>query len=136
MNKATSESFYQQIADLLDSFVPVDWETIYLYCEVVPDSVLTYYSFVETGTGRYFDIDNAPSELNLDSNAETMFIVGLNQLVGSLRAAMVAEGDAPWSVITYIFHSVGKLRVEFGYDDVLHGDPLVRRSAWKSKYLV
>ncbi|MDR0443212.1 MAG: DUF600 family protein [Treponema sp.] len=134
--EAKLHELYGEIANNLNSFIPVEWEKIYLYGEVGKNqahySVSFYYVASNGDIKRGDDLENSGrvSEVIFDN-----FIDELEEMTLALNNCFKEAGQELWEQVSFTLENSGKFDVQYFYD-VIHkndGGSLPREVVWAHK---
>ncbi|GLF90673.1 hypothetical protein Saga11_19320 [Bacillus safensis] len=136
MNEEKIEHLYNQIVDVVVGTIPIEWEKVYLYGEVVEGSQTVYFYFSSKENEGKLVYSHEITELFEVSEHE--YKERWHQLVDciqELSREFEQSGQEPWTNFTMIFDETGHFNIEFNYDDLLNTNPHERKTIWKYNHL-
>ena len=119
---------FQEVFDRLDAVIPDGWDKLVFYAEYDgPSYSMEYY--VKTGKTyiKCFDISGLSRSDLLDAFS------AIDKIISAERKGL--SGSDLWSNMTMVVQSSGKVKVDFGYEDLTEA-AYAHKQAWKNKYLV
>lgn len=127
---------YQKIASKLNEMIPIEWEELYLYGEVIENHSTSSYFYYLPGGGDKFEQGLCIDE---DYNVDKDIFKNQRREVFSYCEELFKEfkdnNPEPWSNFTMYLSRTGKLKIDFEYDDVLKINSFDRRIIWLYRYL-
>ncbi|WP_010531721.1 immunity protein YezG family protein [Lentibacillus jeotgali] len=126
---------YQEVANILNSMIPEEWEEVLLYAEVREGFSQVYFYYYPLNSvepvysldiDEVFDIDS--SEFNaMDQNLDDCF--------RRLWEEFKMQDQAPWTYLTFMLDNTGQMKISYSYEDVSHLGPAEKRKSWIEKNL-
>jgi len=129
---------YQKIADKIDDMIPVEWDKVYLYAEVLEnDSTEVYFYFSELGKDTYTYWYYIPQIYNINKDLFKQLRRELFKYFEELHKEYINNNPEVWTNLTLFLDSNGKFKIDFDYEDVLASGLFgtQRQAIWKYKYL-
>lgn len=134
MNHENSEDTIQSIATHVSEHIPEAWSKIFINAEVMQDSELIYYSYINN-SNVLIESHDMVARFNISRRFEMQFVINFGDLLQKLQNEIFLETNNKWSVITMIIESNGRFHVHYEYVDLMIGSSLARREIFKDKYL-
>lgn len=85
MENITIDSIYQKIAELIHDNIPVEWEKIRMYTEVVKHEAEIIFYFRKKGDKEFIYGHNIPKLFNISRSIYMDFLVELTRLFRQLK---------------------------------------------------
>ena len=127
---------YQKIANKMNIMIPVEWNELYLYGEVIEnDSTTGYFYFSPQNSNKFEQGLCITENYNVDKGAFKKLRRELFSLFVELYQEYKNNNAEVWSNFTMYLNYNGKFKVDFDYDDVLKMSNSDRRVVWEHKYL-
>ncbi|KJF45759.1 MULTISPECIES: immunity protein YezG family protein [Bacillus] len=118
MENITIDSIYQKIAELIHDNIPVEWEKIRMYTEVVKhEAEITFY-FRKKGDKEFIYGHNIPKLFNISRSIYMDFLVELTRLFRQLKTFYEKNNYGSWTNLTLEMEHSGKFSIEYGYEDI------------------
>ena len=135
MQTNNMEELYQQIGNTLNNMIPEEWDKLYAYAEISEFYTSVYF--------YYYPINKKNPVYSLD--IEKKFIVDrkiyrdnedeLDEYFEELWAEFKNQNQEQWTNLTFILESIGKMKIEYGYEDLSEASPVETKNKWMKKYL-
>lgn len=127
------EQIYQQVANTLVNIIPEEWNKIYLYAEFREGyKKVFFYYYPENGGGVVYSLDIIDSfNINEDEFDELE-----NELYSSFsRLWEQFKEQEQWTSLTFILDNTGKMKINYGYEDISQLSPVEKQEKWEAEYL-
>ncbi|MFC0186700.1 immunity protein YezG family protein [Fictibacillus aquaticus] len=129
------EQSYQQIANTLVDTIPEDWQKILLYAEYREGyKKIFFYYYPKNGTKPVYSLD-IPDLFNVNENMYEEFEDELYQCFTRLWAEFKEQDQEQWTHLTFILNNTGKMKIDYGYDNIAEISPVEKQEKWEAKYL-
>ena len=130
LNENYIAPYYQKIANVLNSIVPVDWEDIVMYGEELGDIGSVGIYFKPVGEDKYHYGGMIPDEYGVDLNEYFERTDELLELIKSLWIVFKDSEIQKWDTITFKLNNQKKFNVKFGYKINREISSLEREIIW------
>lgn len=113
------DNLYQLIGNKLVGIIPDEWDKIYLYAEILPDSRIVYFYFKSTTKKDLIYCENIPDVYGVDSGIYDRLF---RELVGDfvdLNTESSQIHSQFWTSLTMYLDQAGKFNVDYNYDEIL-----------------
>ena len=129
------EQLFQKIAKALINIIPEDWEKIYLYAEIREgyEKVFFYY-YPEKSNFAVYSLD-ITDKYNIDKRQFDERENHLYDCFGELYEEFKKQGQEPWTNLTFILERTGKMKIDYGYEDMSQISSVEKQEKWEAKYL-
>lgn len=135
MKTKKMEEFYPQIADLLNQMIPEEWSRILLYSEIREGfSQVYFYYYPKLEDKPIYSLDIVDI-YDIDKRNYKNLKQRLYDYFERLWEEFETQGQEPWTHLTFILDSTGKMKIEYGYEDISQISPVEKQEKWESKYL-
>ncbi|MBG9817209.1 MULTISPECIES: immunity protein YezG family protein [Bacillus] len=133
METKEMESLYREIAKNLNEMIPVEWDTIWMYAEMLDDSASALFYFTVPNKEEYFYSHNIPDQYQVSEDTYDSLLINLQRKLRQLREEYTKEQSDKWTTVKMKFTYSGKMSTDFGYDDVfsLGIDNIQRIAVWE-----
>ncbi|WP_054024971.1 immunity protein YezG family protein [Bacillus sp. FJAT-28004] len=129
-----TEELYQLIGNNLVGIIPDEWDKIYLYAEILPDSRIVYFYYKSTKKNSLIHCHNIPDVYGVDSRIYDQLFIELEENFVNLNAESCKNSLQPWTNLTMFLDQSGKFNVDYNYDEILLS-PNRQRTIWKYEVL-
>lgn len=129
------EVIYQKVANILVEMIPEEWEKILLYAEVREgfSQVFFYYYPVNQEQPVYsLDIVDV---FNIDKPLHRKLKQELYDCFEELWNEFMVQDQELWTSLTYILDNMGRMKLNYGYDDISEISPDEKQDKWEAEYL-
>ncbi|CAM5417576.1 MULTISPECIES: immunity protein YezG family protein [Bacillus] len=133
METKEMESLYREIARNLNEMIPVEWDTIWMYAEMLDDSASALFYFTVPNKEEYFYSHNIPDQYQVSEDTYDSLLINLQRKLRQLREEYTKEQSDKWTTVKMKLTYSGKMSTDFGYDDVfsLGIDNIQRIAVWE-----
>ncbi len=129
-----NEEYYGVIAQLLNDFIPVKWEKIWLCAEIGDESVATFFYYL-TEDKELLQGGTICDDFNVSNDEFLKFNSQLVRTLQDLNDDYVKNGQEKWTIMTFSLDSDWKFKTDYQYEDLGETSARKRRKVWKEKYL-
>lgn len=129
---------YQKIFNQIEDLIPDKWKKIYLYGEVLPDSVDMNLYFESATKNELINAMYIDEIYNLNSDKQQELRKKIRETIRQLKRVYAEEmEDKVWSNFTMVFEEDGKINIDFDYTDIPKSDTTVvdRHIIWEYEVL-
>ncbi|VBB09908.1 Hypothetical protein LUCI_5206 [Lucifera butyrica] len=129
------EQLYPTIASALVDIIPEDWDKVLLYAEFGDGyrQVLFYY-YPKGSNNPIYSLD-ITDKFNINQKQYDERETRLYNCFSKLREEFKRQGQEPWTNLTFILDSTGKMKIDYNYDKVSQVCPVEKQGKWEAKYL-
>lgn len=135
MNTSKMERLFQGIANTVNDMILQDWDKVLIYAEVGEGFSQVYFYYYPTGSEKPVYSLDIPSIFNIDQHKYTELKRQLYDDFKELWREFKAQGQEPWTSVTFILERSGKFKMDYTYDDLSQLDPVEKQEKWEMKYL-
>lgn len=135
METYNMEHIYQRIANILVDMIPEKWKKILLYAEFREGyKKIFFYYYPMDREEPVYSLD-IPDLFNVDVNEFDGLENELYSCFSNLRKEFKEQEQEPWTNLTYILDNTGRMRINYGYDDLSEMSPVEKQEKWENEYL-
>ncbi|MFJ5769804.1 immunity protein YezG family protein [Psychrobacillus sp. NPDC093180] len=135
METKIMEKTYQQIANKLVNIIQEDWNQIYLYAEFREGyKKVFFYYYPENGGEPVYSL-NIPDLFNVDEDEFDELENELYNCFSGLREEFKQQEQEQWTNLTFILENTGKMKINYGYEDISEISPVEKQDKWEAEYL-
>ncbi|PEF39805.1 cytoplasmic protein [Bacillus sp. AFS094228] len=135
METKIMEQTYQQIANTLINIIPEDWKQIFLYAEFREGyKKVFFYYYPETGGQPVYSLD-IKDLFNVDEEEFDGLDDDLYNYFSRLREEFKEQEQELWTNLTFILDNTGKMKINYGYEDISELSPVEKQDKWEAEYL-
>nr|WP_318539756.1 immunity protein YezG family protein [Terribacillus saccharophilus] len=135
METKNMELMYQQIANTLVDMISEEWDKIYLYAEYREGyKKVFFYYYPENKSKPIYSLDIIDI-FNIDEDDFDRLENELYTCFTNLWLEFSQQELDSWSHLTYILDSNGKMKINYGYDDLSEISPVEKQEKWESEYI-
>ncbi|MCM2988268.1 antitoxin YezG family protein [Bacillus safensis] len=127
------EQYYKKIAETTDKMIPVEWDKVWMYAEVLDDSSgITFYFTEPNNEERVYGHD-IPKQYGVSKSLYKHLFVELCETFEELKNEYIKNDLGAWTTATLQLERAGEFSIDYGYEDVysLSIDHIQRRAVWK-----
>ena len=135
METKQMEVLYQKIANILIDMIPEDWEKILLYAEVREGFSQVYFYYYPVNRAEPVYSLDIPDIFQVDKRFYKELKRELYECFEELWNEFRVQNQEPWTNLTYILDSTGRMRINYGYDDLSEMSPVEKQEKWENEYL-
>lgn len=129
------ENLFTKIATALINIIPEDWDKLYLYAEMRDGYEKVFFYYYSTGSDFPIYSLDITEKFNINKRQFDESENHLYDCVSELREEFKTQGQEQWTNLTFILDSTGKMKIDYGYEDVSQISPVKKQEEWEAKYL-
>ncbi|MFJ5965887.1 immunity protein YezG family protein [Bacillus sp. NPDC093026] len=126
------EKNYKEIAGILNEMIPTEWDKVWMYAEIVDDSLEAIFYFSTPDENLIYG-HKIPKKYNVSELIYDELLVDLLHSFEKLKEEYIKNGLGAWTTATLQLEQSGKFSIEYGYEDIysigLNG--VQRKAVWK-----
>ncbi|AYV70489.1 antitoxin YezG family protein [Bacillus sp. PK3-056] len=135
METKQMEAIYQKVANILVEMIPEEWEKILLYAEVREGfSQVFFYYYPVNQEQPVYSLDIVDM-FNIDKPLHRKLKQELYDCFEELWNEFMVQDQELWTSLTYILDNMGRMKLNYGYDDVSEISPDEKQDKWEAEYL-
>ncbi|MBT2680531.1 DUF600 family protein [Bacillus sp. ISL-35] len=135
METKKMEQIYQQIANTLVNLIQEDWVKIFLYAEYREGyRKVFFYYYPQEGAKPVYSLD-IPDLYNIDEDAFDELDNELYDHFSRLWVEFREQEQERWTNLTFILENTGKMKIDYGYQDISELSPVEKQDKWEAEYL-
>ncbi len=135
METKKMEQTYQQIANTLVNIVPEAWNKIFLYAEYREGyKKVFFYYYPESGVKPVYSLD-ITDLFNINEDEFDELENKLYQCFSELWEEFKEQEQELWTNLTFILDNTGKMKINYGYEDISQLSPVDKQEKWEAEYL-
>ncbi|PCK21354.1 TIGR01741 family protein [Bacillus pumilus] len=130
MEHGSIETLYNDIAQKINDMIPVEWNEVCLYAEVLDDSAeINFYYSLKEKEHKFLYSHNIPEDFKVSEEIYESLLIELHDLFKELHTL---ENTEKWTNLTLKLDINGKFSLELDYSDVLNQgmNGSQRRAIW------
>ncbi|APT49680.1 MULTISPECIES: TIGR01741 family protein [Bacillus] len=112
------EENYKEIAEIINEMIPVEWDKVWMYAEIVDDSSEVNFYFCNPGSEELIYGHNIPEKYSVSNSIYKELLLKLLHSFEDLKKEYVKSGFGDWSTAILKMEQPGKLSIEYGYEDI------------------
>lgn len=129
------EQTYQQIANTLVNIVPEAWNKIFLYAEYRDGyKKVFFYYYPESGVKPVYSLD-ITDLFSINEDEFDELENKLYQCFSELWEEFKEQEQELWTNLTFILDNTGKMKINYGYEDISQLSPVDKQEKWEAEYL-
>lgn len=129
------EAIYQKVANILVEMIPEEWEKILLYAEVREGfSQVFFYYYPVNQEQPVYSLDIVDM-FNIDIPLHRKLKQELYDCFEELWNEFMVQDQELWTRLTYILDNMGKMKLNYGYEDISEISPDEKQDKWEAEYL-
>lgn len=129
------EVIYQKVANILVEMIPEEWEKILLYAEVREGfSQVFFYYYPVNKEKPVYSLDIV-DEFNTGKPLHRKLKQELYDCFEELWNEFKVQDQELWTSLTYILDNKGRMKLNYGYDDISEISPDEKQDKWEAEYL-
>ncbi|WP_235701754.1 immunity protein YezG family protein [Bacillus altitudinis] len=113
------EDLYREIAEDLNKMIPVEWDTIWMYAEMLDDSASSLFYFKVSNKEEYYYSHNIPEQFQVSEDTYDSLLINLQRKLRRLKEDYAEEHSDKWTTVTMKLTAAGKMSIDFSYEDIL-----------------
>ncbi|MCE5287478.1 MAG: antitoxin YezG family protein [Pelosinus sp.] len=135
MDTKGMEKLYPKIAKVLVDIIPEDWDKVYLYAEIREGyRQVFFYYYPEKSNSPIYSLD-ITDKFNINEKQFDERETQLYNCFSELRKEFEIQKQELWTNLTFILDSTGKMKLDYGYEDLSQISPVEKQDKWEAKYL-
>lgn len=135
METKKMEQTYQQIANTLVNIVPEAWNKIFLYAEYRDEyKKVFFYYYPESGVKPVYSLD-ITDLFSINEDEFDELENKLYQCFSELWEEFKEQEQELWTNLTFILDNTGKMKINYGYEDISQLSPVDKQEKWEAEYL-
>lgn len=135
METRIMEQTYQQIGNILVNIIPEKWKEILLYAEFREGyKKVFFYYYPETGGEPVYSLD-ITDIFNVDDAEFDGLENELYNCFSRLREEFKEQNQEIWTSLTFILNNTGKMKINYGYENISDLSPVEKQDKWEAEYL-
>lgn len=135
METTSMEVIYQEVGNILVEMIPEEWEKIFLYAEIREgDSQVYFYYYPVNHKQPVYSLD-IMDIFNLDKSFYKKLKKELYACFEELWNEFKVQNQEQWTHLTYILNSTGKMKLNYGYEDISELSAIEKQEKWEAEYL-
>lgn len=135
MQTSKMEKLYQEIGSTLNNMIPEGWDRLYAYAEIsefYTSVYFYYYPFNKKNPVYSLDIEK---QFYIDKKIFRYNEDELDEYFEELWCEFKKQNQEQWTNLTFILESTGKMKIDYGYEDLSEANPVETKNKWMKKYL-
>ncbi len=135
METKMMEQIYRQISNTLVEMVQEEWKKIFLYAELRDGyKKVFFYYYTQSNEKPVYSLDITEMfNISEDNYAELE-----NELYNSftrLWEEFRKQEQEQWTHLTFMLDSAGKMKINYGYEDISELSSVEKQDKWEAEYL-
>ncbi|WP_199624428.1 immunity protein YezG family protein [Paenibacillus alkalitolerans] len=136
METKQMEALYQKIANVLNNMIPEDWKKILLYAEFREGfSQVFFYYYPQENRGKPVYSLDITDIFNVDRRHHKGLKQELYECFEQLWNEFKAQEQEQWTSLTYTLDNTGRMKIDYGYEDISQISPVEKQEKWEARYL-
>lgn len=129
------EAIYQKVANILVEMVPEEWEKILLYAEVREGFSQVYFYYYPVNQEQPVYSLDIIDVFDVDKSLHRKLKRELYGYFKELWYEFKIQDQEQWTSLTYILDKNGRMKLNYGYDDISEISPDEKQDKWEAEYL-
>ena len=129
------EAIYQKVANILVEMVPEEWEKILLYAEVREGFSQVYFYYYPVNQEQPVYSLDIIDVFDVDQSLHRKLKRELSVYFKELWYEFKIQDQEQWTSLTYILDKNGRMKLNYGYDDISEISPDEKQDKWEAEYL-
>ena len=129
------EAIYQKVANILVEMVPEEWEKILLYAEVREGFSQVYFYYYPVNQEQPVYSLDIIDVFDVDQSLHRKLKRELSVYFKELWYEFKIQDQEQWTSLTYILDKTGRMKLNYGYDDISEISPDEKQDKWEAEYL-
>lgn len=129
------EAIYQKVANILVEMVPEEWEKILLYAEVREGFSQVYFYYYPVNQEQPVYSLDIIDVFDVDQSLHRKLKRELSVYFKELWYEFKIQDQEQWTSLTYILDKTGRIKLNYGYDDISEISPDEKQDKWEAEYL-
>ncbi|MBL4931980.1 immunity protein YezG family protein [Clostridium paridis] len=116
INENNLNKYYSEIAEKLGEIIPVEWDKVVMYAEVLETVSSASFYFYTDDCNKINYSGTIPDKFGVSKDAFKLLLRELREINRNLWIEFKNAGETTWSTLNYNLSSDGKFKVKFGYE--------------------
>ncbi|KAA9002082.1 DUF600 family protein [Paenibacillus spiritus] len=129
------EILFQKIANILNSMIPEDWDRVSLYAEVREGFSQVFFYYYPIGSDKPIYSLDILDISSVDKRKHRELKHQLYEFFEELWNEFKVQEQEQWTSLTYLLDISGKMKVNYGYEDISLLSPVKKQEKWEAEYL-
>ncbi|TYS31220.1 immunity protein YezG family protein [Bacillus pumilus] len=112
------EENYKEIAAIINEMIPVEWDKVWMYAEIVDDSLEVNFYFCNSDSEELIYGHNIPEKYSVSNSIYKKLLLKLLHTLENLKKEYIKNGFGDWSTAIIKMEQPGKFSIEYGYEDI------------------
>ncbi|CAL8895696.1 immunity protein YezG family protein [Bacillus pumilus] len=112
------EENYKEIAAIINEMIPVEWNKVWMYAEIVDDSSEVNFYFCNPDSEELIYGHNIPEKYSVSNSIYKKLLLKLLHSLENLKKEYIKNGFGDWSTAIIKMEQPGKFSIEYGYEDI------------------
>ncbi|WP_111292593.1 immunity protein YezG family protein [Bacillus safensis] len=127
------EHYYKKITGIINELIPVKWDKVWMYAEIVDDSSEVVFYFCNSDDGELIFGHKIPQKFNISKSVYKELLLNMLHSFEKLKEDYIKNGLGAWTTATLQLEKSGKLLIDYGHEDIyyLGLNGVQRRAVWK-----
>ncbi|MRX72839.1 DUF600 family protein [Bacillus lacus] len=135
METKVTQKLYQKIVNTLVNIVPEEWEKIYLYAEFREGyKKVFFYYYTQFRAKPVYCLD-ITDLFNISVYAYDELENELYKYFTVLWEEFEIQEHEQWTNLTFIIDSTGKMKINYGYENLSEISSIEKQNYWEAEYL-
>jgi uncharacterized protein (TIGR01741 family) len=135
METKMMEQIYQQIANILVNIVPEEWEKFFLYAEFREGyKKVFFYYYTQSRKKPVYSLD-ITEIFNISEDDFDELENELYNCFTRLWEEFREQEQELWTNLTFMLERTGKMKINYGYEDISELSPVEKQDKWEAEYL-
>ncbi|WP_111292589.1 immunity protein YezG family protein [Bacillus safensis] len=124
---------YKRIAEIINEMIPVKWDKVWMYAEIIDDSSEVNFYFCNPGNEELIYGHDISEMYSVSNSIYKELLLKLLHSFEDLKKKYVNSGFEEWSTAILKMEQQGKFSIEYGYENIysigINGDQ--RIAVWE-----
>ena len=126
---------YREIAETVNEMIPEEGKEIFLYAEFREGyKKVFFYYYPESGGEPVYSLD-ITDIFNVDDAEFDELENELYNCFSRLREKFKEQNQEIWTSLTFILDNNGKMKINYGYENISDLSPVEKQDKWEAEYL-
>ncbi|MDQ0206980.1 immunity protein YezG family protein [Alkalicoccobacillus murimartini] len=135
MESKNMERIYQKITNNLVNTIPEDWMKTYLYAEYREGFKTVFFYYYPLDGGKPVYSLNIPDLYNVTENDFDNMKNELYMILTDLWNEFNEQDQEQWTHLTFILDNTGKMKIDYGHENLFGISAIDKKRNWEAKYL-
>ncbi|MCM2988257.1 antitoxin YezG family protein [Bacillus safensis] len=127
------EEDYKRIEEIINEMIPVKWDKVWMYAEIIDDSSEVNFYFCNPGNEELIYGHDISEMYSVSNSIYKELLLKLLHSFEDLKKKYVNSGFEEWSTAILKMEQQGKFSIEYGYENIysigINGDQ--RIAVWE-----